>query len=97
MLLGRPFLAALRPPNGCKTIEQALPKGFIERTKGRGMVQGDWVQQQLILHNRSVGCFVTHCGAGSLSKALLSESQIVLIPQAVDQFDNARMMSMDLK
>ncbi|KNA05254.1 hypothetical protein SOVF_192090 [Spinacia oleracea] len=96
-LTGRPFLAALRPPSGYETIEQALPEGYSERIKGRGIIDGGWVQQQLMLHHPSVGCFVTHCGAGSLSEAMLSECQIVLIPQAVDQFINARMMSLDLK
>ncbi|XP_021735840.1 UDP-glycosyltransferase 79B30-like [Chenopodium quinoa] len=96
-LTGRPFLAALRPPSGCETIEQALPEGYMEKVKGRGIIHSGWVQQQLILHHPSVGCFVTHCGAGSLSEAILSECQLVLIPQAVDQFVNARMMSLDLK
>ncbi|KNA06116.1 hypothetical protein SOVF_184020, partial [Spinacia oleracea] len=96
-LTGRPFLAALKPPTGYKTIESALPSGFEERTKGRGIVHGGWVQQQLILQHPSVGCFVTHCGAGSLSEGMVSECQLVFLPQAVDQFLNARLMSLELK
>uniref|UniRef100_A0A803LQJ1 Uncharacterized protein n=1 Tax=Chenopodium quinoa TaxID=63459 RepID=A0A803LQJ1_CHEQI len=71
-LTGRPFLAVLKPPTSYKTIESALPEGFEERTKGRGMVYNGWVQQQLILQHPSVGCFVTHCGTGSLSEAMIS-------------------------
>ena len=65
-LTGMPFLAALKPPIGAEAIESALPEGFNERTKGRGVVHGDWVQQLLILSHPSVGCFVTHCGSGSI-------------------------------
>ncbi|XP_004499897.1 cyanidin 3-O-galactoside 2''-O-xylosyltransferase FGGT1 [Cicer arietinum] len=92
-----PFLAALKPPIGAETIKSALPEGFSERTKGRGVVEGDWVQQQLILSHPSVGCFVTHCGSGSLTEAMINECQLVLLPHAGDQFINARIMSGDLK
>ncbi|XP_074281784.1 UDP-glycosyltransferase 79B30-like [Silene latifolia] len=96
-LTGRPFLAALKPPRGYETIESALPEDFLKRTKGRGIVYGGWVQQQLILRHPSVGCFVTHCGAGSLSEVMVNNCQIVMIPNAVDQFMNARLMSLELR
>lgn len=96
-LTGRPFLAVLQPPTGCETIESALPEGFLERTKGRGIVHGGWVQQQLILKHPSVGCFVTHSGANSMSEALMSECQLVLLPTQIEQFIIARMMSFELK
>ncbi|KAK9713458.1 hypothetical protein RND81_06G028400 [Saponaria officinalis] len=82
---------------GSETIESALPEGYLERTKGRGLIQRGWVQQQLILHHPSVGCFITHYGAGSLSGAMLSKCQLVLFPQSVDQFLNVRLMSTDLR
>lgn len=96
-LTGMPFLAALKPPIGAETMELALPEGFGERIKGRGVVEGDWVQQQLILSHPSVGCFVTHCGSGSLTEAMVNDCQLVLLPHAGDQFINARIMSGDLK
>lgn len=96
-LTGLPFLAALRPPIGTENIEAALPEGFIERIQGRGVVDGGWIQQQLILAHSSVGCFVTHCGYGSLSESLVNECQLVLVPSVGDQFINARMMGRDLK
>jgi hypothetical protein len=96
-LTGMPFFAALKPPMGVETIESALPEGFEERVKGRGVVHGDWVQQQLILRHPSVGCFVTHCGSGSLSEAMVTECQLVLLPHAGDQIINARLMGGDLK
>ncbi|XP_074303764.1 cyanidin 3-O-galactoside 2''-O-xylosyltransferase FGGT1-like [Silene latifolia] len=96
-LTGKPFLAAIKPPEGYETIESALPEGFAERTKGKGIVYGGWVQQPLIVQHPSVGCFVTHCGTGSLSEALMGGCQLVLMPQGLDQYINARVMSVDMK
>lgn len=96
-LTGQPFLAALKPPEGEKWVESALPEGFKHRVGRRGVVHGGWVQQQLILGHPSVGCFVTHCGSGSLSEAMVNECQLVLLPHVGDQFINARMMSRDLR
>lgn len=96
-LTGLPFLVALKPPKGYEKIECALPEGFEERVKERGLVHGGWVQQQLILRHSSVGCFVTHCGSGSLLEGLMNECQLVLVPNVGDQIVNARMMSGDLR
>ncbi|KAH7533158.1 cyanidin 3-O-galactoside 2''-O-xylosyltransferase FGGT1 [Ziziphus jujuba] len=96
-LSGLPFLAALKPPFGCQSIEEGLPDGFEERVKERGVVHGGWVQQQLILEHPSVGCFITHCGSGSLSEALVNKCQLVLLPHVGDQIFNARMMANNLK
>ncbi|KAA8519726.1 hypothetical protein F0562_013982 [Nyssa sinensis] len=96
-LTGMPFLAALKPPVGAETIESALPEGFQKRTQERGVVYGGWLQQQLILGHPSVGCFVTHCGSGSLSEGMMNECQLVLMPHVGDQIINARLMSRDLK
>ncbi|KAF8411002.1 hypothetical protein HHK36_003541 [Tetracentron sinense] len=96
-LTGLPFFVALKPPSGAETIEAALPEGFEKRTKGRGVVHGGWVQQQLILGHPSVGCFVTHCGYGSRLEGLVSKCQLVLVPNVGDQFIHARIMSTDLK
>ncbi|KAL8045787.1 hypothetical protein ABFS82_08G139200 [Erythranthe guttata] len=94
---GLPFFAALKPPIGAATVEEALPEGFRERTMERGVVEGGWVQQQVILSHPSVGCFVTHCGWGSLSEALVNECRLVLMPHVGDQLVNARLMGGDLR
>ncbi|KAK9936462.1 hypothetical protein M0R45_013303 [Rubus argutus] len=96
-LTGLPFFAALKPPSGVESIESALPEGFLARVKGKGVVYGGWVQQPLLLKHPSVGCFVTHCGSGSLSEALVIECQLVFLPNFGDQVINARMMSGGLK
>ncbi|KAG5120153.1 hypothetical protein AAZX31_12G201200 [Glycine max] len=97
-LTGFPFLAALKPPNGFVSIEEALPEGFSERVKGRGVACGGWVQQQLILEHPSVGCFITHCGAASVAEALVNKCQLVFLPRlGADHVINARMFSKKLK
>ncbi|KAL9264309.1 UDP-glycosyltransferase 79B6-like protein [Drosera capensis] len=94
---GLPFLLALKPPTGCSTVEEAFPEGFEERVKGRGVVHGGWVQQPLILSHPSVGCFVNHCGFGSMWEGLKSKAQLVLVPQLGDQILNTRLMAGELK
>ncbi|CBI20246.3 unnamed protein product, partial [Vitis vinifera] len=96
-LTGLPFLAALKPPLGAATIEEALPEGFQERVGGRGVVYGGWVPQPSILSHPSVGCFVSHCGFGSMWESLMSDPQIVLVPELFDQTFNARLLAEELK
>ena len=98
-LTGLPFLAVLRSPSGAESssIEEALPDGFVERVGGRGVVYEGWVQQPQILEHPSIGCFVTHCGWGSLMEALVNKCELVLIPNAVDQFYHARLLGNNLK
>ena len=96
-LSGWPFLAALKPPCGAESVEEAFPEGFEDRVQGRGIVHGGWVQQLQILEHPSIGCFITHCGLGSLFEALMNKCQLVLLPHICDQFFNARMMSNILK
>ncbi|GMJ10155.1 hypothetical protein like AT4G27570 [Hibiscus trionum] len=94
---GLPFLVALKPPQGCLTVEEALPEGFEERVKGRGLVYGGWVPQELLLHHPNIGCFVNHCGYGTMWEFLLTDCQIVLIPEIGDQILNTRLMVNELK
>ncbi|CAH2070024.1 unnamed protein product [Thlaspi arvense] len=96
-LTGLPFLVAVKPPKGTSSIQEALPKGFEERVKGRGAVWGGWVQQPLILAHPSIGCFVSHCGFGSMWESLVSHCQIVFIPHLGEQIFNTRLMSEELE
>ncbi|CAJ1956754.1 unnamed protein product [Sphenostylis stenocarpa] len=97
-LTGFPFLAAFKPPDGFESSEEALPEGFRERVEGRGIAYGGWVPQQLILGHPSIGCFITHCGASSVTEALVNRCQLVLLPGlGGDLIINARMLSRKLK
>ncbi|CAD5316311.1 unnamed protein product [Arabidopsis thaliana] len=96
-LTGLPFFVAVTPPKGAKTIQDALPEGFEERVKDRGVVLGEWVQQPLLLAHPSVGCFLSHCGFGSMWESIMSDCQIVLLPFLADQVLNTRLMTEELK
>ncbi|WRX08171.1 UDP-glucuronosyl/UDP-glucosyltransferase - like 3 [Theobroma cacao] len=96
-LSGQPFLVALTPPDGCTRIEEALPEGFQERIQGRGLLHGGWFPQELLLSHPSIGCFVNHCGPGTMWESLLSDCQIVFIPRLGDQILNTRLMVEELK
>ncbi|KAJ9171431.1 hypothetical protein P3X46_014801 [Hevea brasiliensis] len=91
-LSGLPFLVALAPPEGCSTIEEAIPEGFEKRVQAKGWVYGDWVPQPQILGHPSVGCFVSHCGFSSMWEALQSDCQIVLAPHLGDQIVNTMLL-----
>ncbi|KAG5599999.1 hypothetical protein H5410_031369 [Solanum commersonii] len=54
-LTGYPFFAALKPPIEAETIEEALPEGFKQRTRGKCIVHSGWAKQQLMLSHPSVG------------------------------------------
>ncbi|CAL0323572.1 unnamed protein product [Lupinus luteus] len=96
-LTGFPFLAALKAPLGFESVEAALPDGFKERVQGRGVVHGGWVQQTLILKHPSIGCFITHCGSGSIVEALVSQCQLVLLPHTLDHIITAKLISTSFK
>ncbi|XP_021731291.1 UDP-glycosyltransferase 79B7-like [Chenopodium quinoa] len=92
-----PFLAAFKPPTGYATVEEAFPDGFAKRVGDRGVVTGAWVQQQQILAHPSVGCFVSHCGSGSIWEGMLSKNQIVLMPQLHEQVLFTKIFTTELK
>ncbi|CAA7061242.1 unnamed protein product [Microthlaspi erraticum] len=96
-LTGLPFLAAVKPPKGSSTTQVALPEGFEERVKGRGIIWGEWLDQPLILSHRSVGCFVNHCGFGTMWESLVRDVQIVHIPQLYDQALTTRLCAEELE
>ncbi|XP_042485228.1 UDP-glycosyltransferase 88F3-like [Macadamia integrifolia] len=51
-------------------LEAVMPEGFLERTRGRGLVVKSWAPQVEILGRESVGGFVTHCGWNSVLEAV---------------------------
>ncbi|XP_038883089.1 UDP-glycosyltransferase 91A1-like [Benincasa hispida] len=62
-----------------------LPKGFEERTKGRGVVCTTWAPQLKILRHDSVGGFLTHSGWSSVVEAIQSEKALILLSFLADQ------------
>ncbi|XP_055810231.1 UDP-glycosyltransferase 74B1-like [Solanum dulcamara] len=78
------FLWVVRETEKCK-----LPKGFIESTKGKGLIVS-WCNQLETLANQAIGCFVTHCGWNSTLEGLSIGVPMVAMPQWSDQMTDAK-------
>ncbi|KAL1357678.1 hypothetical protein HN51_009558 [Arachis hypogaea] len=84
---GKRFLWVVRDPMGSEVVnlEALLPKGFLERTKEKGMVIKNWVPQVEVLSHDSVGGFVTHCGWNSVMEAVTFGVPMVAWPLYAEQ------------
>lgn len=85
-----PFLWAWRKPTGDSA---ELPEGFKERTRDHGLVWTKWAPQPRILSHDSVGVFLTHSGWSSIIEGLQFGRPLIMLPFAVDQGLNARVMA----
>ncbi|XP_019191653.1 PREDICTED: beta-D-glucosyl crocetin beta-1,6-glucosyltransferase-like [Ipomoea nil] len=87
------FIWVLRFPKGEEiSVEEALPKGFLERIGERGRMVEGWAPQAKILGHRSTGGFVSHCGWNSIMESLNLGVPIIAMPMHLDQPMNARLM-----
>ncbi|CAL5079416.1 unnamed protein product [Urochloa decumbens] len=86
---GHPFLWVVRPKlvQDCDSV--ALPEGFEDVIKGRGMVI-QWAPQQEVLAHRAVGGFWTHSGWNSTLESVSEGVPMICRLNAVDQMMNAR-------
>ncbi|XP_030456198.1 LOW QUALITY PROTEIN: beta-D-glucosyl crocetin beta-1,6-glucosyltransferase-like [Syzygium oleosum] len=71
-------------------LEEALPEGFFERVRDRGLVIDGWAPQGKILEHPSIGGFVSHCGWSSIIESMNSGVPIIAMPMQLDQPLNAR-------
>ncbi|TVU34749.1 hypothetical protein EJB05_16599, partial [Eragrostis curvula] len=97
---GQRFVWVVRTPAACaddgdmkKYLEQRpepdldalMPEGFLDRTKGRGLVLKSWAPQVDILHHPAVGAFVTHCGWNSTLESVRAGVPMLCWPLAAEQ------------
>ncbi|XP_057489781.1 UDP-glycosyltransferase 88B1-like [Actinidia eriantha] len=86
---GQRFLWVVRSPIAEGETEPdldiLLPEGFLERTKGRGLVVKSWAPQVAVLSHDSVGGFVTHCGWNSTLEAVCAGVPMVAWPLYAEQ------------
>uniref|UniRef100_A0A6N2N2J1 Glycosyltransferase n=1 Tax=Salix viminalis TaxID=40686 RepID=A0A6N2N2J1_SALVM len=74
-----------------------LPKGFLERTKGRGLVVPSWAPQPQVLSHGSTGGFLTHCGYSITLESVVSGVPLIVWPLYAEQKMNAWMLTQDIK
>ncbi|XXG48975.1 hypothetical protein AAC387_Pa02g3281 [Persea americana] len=87
---GHRFLWSIRFDSSTDTgLEKVLPDGFLDRTKGRGLVLQSWVPQVAILGHVAVGGFVSHCGWNSTLESLWFGVPTLAWPLYVEQRHNA--------
>ncbi|KAF5446749.1 hypothetical protein F2P56_032352 [Juglans regia] len=89
---GHRFLWALRSA----PLKDIMPKGFLERINGKGMICYDWVPQVEILAHKAIGGFVSHCGWNSILESLWHGVPIVTWPLYAEQQFNAFWMVREL-
>ncbi|XXG48963.1 hypothetical protein AAC387_Pa02g3272 [Persea americana] len=70
-------------------LEEILPDGFLERTKGQGLVFQSWAPQVAILGHVAVGGFVSHCGWNSTLESIWFGVPILAWPLYAEQKLNA--------
>ncbi|XP_059665010.1 UDP-glycosyltransferase 88A1-like [Cornus florida] len=88
----RRFLAPPEPD-----LDSLLPNGFLEGTRGRGLVVKSWAPQVAVLSHDSVGGFVTHCGWNSVLEAVCAGQPMVAWPLYAEQRINRVLLVEELK
>ncbi|XP_047958479.1 UDP-glucosyltransferase 29-like [Salvia hispanica] len=92
-LSGINFLWVARAPAGSEvSLDEAVPEGFLERAKQRGLVVRGWAPQAAILAHPAVGGFMSHCGWSSIMESLYFGVPVVALPLKLDQPMNARLV-----
>ena len=69
-----------------------LPEGFIERTKGVGLVVPSWAPQVAVLRHPSTGAFLSHCGWNSTLESITYGVPMIAWPLYAEQKMNAAML-----
>jgi hypothetical protein len=92
---GERFLWVVRSPRGPEftygdslpepDLDELLPEGFLERTKGRGFVVKSWAPQVEVLRHRATGAFVTHCGWNSTLEGVTAGLPLLCWPLYAEQ------------
>ncbi|KAL4204141.1 hypothetical protein AMTRI_Chr01g108240 [Amborella trichopoda] len=106
---GQRFLWVIRTPEVTEgpaaffTVESKgdpkayLPQGFLERTKGVGMVVPSWAPQTRVLAHAATGGFLTHCGWNSTLESFQNGIPLIAWPLYAEQKMNAILLVDEIK
>ncbi|OIW10938.1 hypothetical protein TanjilG_22745 [Lupinus angustifolius] len=86
------FLWVIKPAEkGSEDEIPEIPLGFLEETKGKGLVV-TWCEQEKVLMHPAVACFMTHCGWNSMLETIAAGVPIIAYPKWLDQPTNAKLI-----
>ncbi|XP_072986188.1 UDP-glycosyltransferase 86A1-like [Typha latifolia] len=88
------FIWVLRPDVVSSDEAEPLPRGFLEESRGRGMVV-PWCCQIEVLSHPSAGGFLTHCGWNSILESVWCGVPMLCFPLLTDQFTNQKLLVRD--
>ncbi|KAH6772020.1 hypothetical protein C2S51_010424 [Perilla frutescens var. frutescens] len=74
-----------------------LPHGFLERTRGHGLVVESWAPQIRVLSHGSIGGYLTHCGWTSILESVVFGVPLIAWPLCFEQKINAVFLRDGLK
>ncbi|CAN0873049.1 Hydroquinone glucosyltransferase [Linum grandiflorum] len=94
---GKRFIWVIKPPGNDVVPSSFLPEGFLDTTKGVGLVILDWAPQIQILSHGSTGGFMSHCGWNSTLETITYGVPVLAWPNHADQRMNAVFLSKDAK
>ncbi|VYS52756.1 unnamed protein product [Arabidopsis thaliana] len=77
-------------------VSDGLPEGFLDRTRGVGLVVTQWAPQVEILSHRSIGGFLSHCGWSSVLESLTKGVPIIAWPLYAEQWMNATLLTEEI-
>ncbi|GLT45873.1 hypothetical protein SLA2020_196730 [Shorea laevis] len=78
------------------SLEEYLPEGFLEKTRGVGVVVPLWASQVPVLRHPSTGGFISHCGWNSTLESIVHGVPMIAWPLYAEQKMNATVLAEDI-